>query len=316
MEPDSDRYLMLLNYRMTSVERGLSSADILFNRKLKTGLSGLLEVYVRVSGYLWTCRAIDKTKQKYPVWFKAPEAAAASRKWSCACLCWAAVAANSTVVRTCSLAWLWVSSLRCVLGRTRWPSSNPSRQEIQQTGATELKTPRDCSEQGLEQNKTRTIEIKRQKGSRAFFSGSQCNPSLKGMTVWSCVCTPLETAPCHSRRAVPSSHQVHPPSAIGNYLVLTGWCCSLPSQELLIVMAVSAHRKWHFLLFLWSLLCAMENQTLTVIIICFVLHTVASLIYLTLAPFPFLLLHSPPKRKGDSQACHGGWTVSLWTPSG
>lgn len=48
----SDPYLTLLNYRMASVEYGLSSDDILFNRKLKTGLSGLLEVDVRVSGYL------------------------------------------------------------------------------------------------------------------------------------------------------------------------------------------------------------------------------------------------------------------------
>lgn len=49
MGSDPDPYLMLLNYQMTSLERGLSSADILFNR---IGLSGLLEVYVRVSGYL------------------------------------------------------------------------------------------------------------------------------------------------------------------------------------------------------------------------------------------------------------------------
>lgn len=35
---DSDPYLMLLNYQMTSMECGLSSADILFNRKLKTGV--------------------------------------------------------------------------------------------------------------------------------------------------------------------------------------------------------------------------------------------------------------------------------------
>lgn len=200
----------------------------------------------------------------------------------------------------CSFIWLGVSSLRGMLGRTRWASSNPSRQEIQWTGATELKTPRGCSEQGLEQNNSRTVKIKRQKGSHAFFSGSQCNLSVKGMAVWSCVCTPLETAPCHSRRAMPSSHQVHPPSATENYLVITGWCYSLPSEEFFIVMAASAHTKWHFLLFPWSLFCAAGNQTLNLIIICILLDTVASLIYLTMAPFPFLLLHSPPKRKGDS----------------
>lgn len=49
---DSSSYLTLLNYRMASVEYGLSSADILFSSKLKTGLSGLLAVDVRVSGYL------------------------------------------------------------------------------------------------------------------------------------------------------------------------------------------------------------------------------------------------------------------------
>lgn len=85
---DSYPYLTLLNYQMASVEYGLSSTDILFNRKLKTGLSGLLEADVRVSGYLQICKATDKTKQKYSVWFKVPEAATASWKCSCAHLRW------------------------------------------------------------------------------------------------------------------------------------------------------------------------------------------------------------------------------------
>lgn len=63
-----------------------------------------------------------------------------------------------------------------------------------------------------------------------------------------------------------------------------------------------------------GLLCAIEDQTLNLIIICILLDIVASLVYLTMAPFPFLLLHSPSKRKGDSLACHGDWIVILWTP--
>ena len=56
----------------------------------------------------------------------------------------------------------------------------------------------------------------------SLSTGGQCSPSLKGVTVQLCAYTPLEMATCHAKRAVSGSHQVHLPSAITNYPVITG----------------------------------------------------------------------------------------------
>lgn len=144
---DSYPYLTLLNYQMASVEYGLSSTDILFNRKLKTGLSRLLGADVRVSGYLQICKATDKTKQKYSVWFKVPEAASASWKCSCAHLQWEGMAANSTGAKTQRLFNCVCHAQVRAVGNQMTP--NPCRRWIQ---GNELVPPRKYL-QGIPMNK-------------------------------------------------------------------------------------------------------------------------------------------------------------------
>lgn len=194
-----------------------------------------------------------------------------------------------------------VTSLRCVLWRTRWLfHAQQAGDTGPWTGATEGKKLPGTAMNRLcdrtEQEQLKLIDEKKE-SCWSLSTGGQWNPSLKGVTVQSCVCTPLEMATCHAKRAMPSSLWVHAPSAIRNYPVITGWCCSLPLGEFLIVIAVSALRKWCFLLFLCSLPCAIGIERKPQIFCWILLDTVASLVYLTIALFPSLLFHCPLKKE-------------------
>lgn len=185
---DSDPYLTLLNYRMTSVEYGLSSADILFNRKLKTGLSVLLEVNIRVSGtWRHAERQIRQTKNtQYDLRSqKLYENEAVhihdGKPWLQA----AQVSKHVTLYNS-----VCVTSLRCLLWRTGWCSSNPSRQEIHGNELVPQKkeTPRDCNEQAVGQNRTRTIEINREKRIHGGLSAALMQPqSERGYCAVACL---------------------------------------------------------------------------------------------------------------------------------
>lgn len=68
--------------------------------------------------------------------------------------------------------------------------------------------------QGIQWDRTEPEQLKLIEGKKRVVL--VCQP------VQLCVCTSLGTATCHSKRSMPSSHQVHPPSAIRNYPVITG----------------------------------------------------------------------------------------------
>lgn len=223
---DSDPYLTLLNYRMTSVEYGLSSADILFNRKLKTGLSGLLEADVRVSEYYAEQQIRQNKNTQYNLRSQKLQLLHENEAVHiCDGKSWlqtAQVSKQATLYNSVCVS--HHSGVYCGELDDSLPIPAGRRYRVMNWCHRGKKPPRDCSEQAVGQNRTRTIEINREKKESCWSlsSGGQCSPSLKGVTVQSCVYTPLETAACHAKRAMPSSHQVHPASAIRNYPVITG----------------------------------------------------------------------------------------------